>query len=202
MGRIGEAIRSVLANIAKFLRIIPSDERRVEFMDRKLAVAKAKNVDRLDALKHTIKQIEAEVLLKKKEYESARGDSKRIAGGEIERLFRDLDGLRGQERVIFSNIERISVAQAKLAEYKDAQQKGLEEGELDDIAVGLEDAFEGLKTADRASRDLDRIQYESRESKSIESEKRMAEVAGERETTTGLSPETEKRLKQLDTEEA
>lgn len=201
MGSFGEAISEVLSKLAQFLGIKPSETKRVELMEQKLATAKASNVDRLEALKDKIKQFEAQALRKKKEYEAAKGDSKRIVGGEIERLFRDLDRLHGQEDVIASNIERISVAQSKLEEYEAAKAKGLEEGELDDIAVELQEAFEGLKVADRASRDLESVEYQKPEVSPVNAEERMAEVAGEQETEAGLSAETEKRLRQLETEE-
>jgi len=201
MGSFGEAITAILSKLAQFLGIKPSDKRRVELMEQKLATARASNVDRLEALKDRIRQFEAQALRKKREYEAAKGDSKRIVGGEIERLFRDMDRLRGQEKVITSNIERISVAQAKLEEYKAARATGLEEGELDDIALELQDAFEELKVADRASRDLERVEYQAPKVSPVNTEKRLAEVAGEKETATGLSAETEKRLKQLEIEE-
>ncbi|MCA9209123.1 MAG: hypothetical protein KDA55_12235 [Planctomycetales bacterium] len=202
MARFGETISAILSKLAQLLGITPSDRRRNELLDQKLATAKASNIDRLEVLKDKIKQFEAQALRKKGEYEAARGDTKRIVGGEIERLFRDLDRLHSQEKVIASNIERISVAQAKLEEFKAAQTKGLEEGELDDIALQLQEVFDELKVADRAARDLERVEYEAPKSTPVNAEQRMAEVSGEQETTSGLSAETEKRLKRLEFEDA
>jgi len=202
MGNLGEVVSSILSKFAQFLGIKPSDKRRTELMKQKIATAKARNIDRLEGLKDKIRQFEARVLRKKKEYEAAKGDSKRVVGGEIERIFRDLDRLQGQENVIVSNIERISVAQAKLEEYEAAQATGLDEGEVDDIALELQEAFEGLRVADRASRDLERVEYQTPEVSPVDTETRMAEVAGEQETTTGLSSVTEKRLKALEADEA
>jgi hypothetical protein len=202
MGRFAEGIAAILSKLAQFLGLKPSEARRTELMAQKLASAKASNIDRLEALKDKIRQFESQALRKKKEYEAAKGDSKRIVGGEIERLFRDLDRLHGQEDVIGTNIERISLAQAKLDEYDAAQAKGLEEGELDDIALELQESFEDLRVADRASRDLERVEYAPPKTSPVNAEQRMAEVAGEQETTTGLSVETERRLKQLETDEA
>jgi len=201
MASFGETISAILSKLAQLLGLKPSDKRRTELMQQKLATAKAANIDRLEALKDNIRQFEAQALRKKKEYEASKGDTKRVVGGEIERLFHDLDRLRGQENVIASNIERISVAQAKLEEYQAAQAKGLEEGELDDIALELQEAFEGLKVADRASRDLEDVEYQAPQRSPVDAEKRMAEVAGEQETSDGLSAETEKRLKQLEIED-
>ena len=46
------------------------------------------------------------------------------------------------------------------------------------------------------------MEYEAPERSRVDVEQRMAEVQGEAVTQTGLSPETEKRLKQLEAEEA
>jgi len=202
MESFGEAMGAILSKLAQFLGIKPSDKHRIELMEQKLTTEKASNIDLLESLKAKIKQLEAQVLLKKKEFDSARGDSQRIVAGEIERLFRDIDRLRGQENVIASNIERISATQAKLQEWKAAQAKGLAEGELDSIAIDLQEAFEGLKVTDRASRDLKDVEYHAPQVSPVNSEKRMAEITGEQETTGSLSTETVKRLKQLEIDES
>ncbi len=201
MGNIGETISDILSKLAQFLGIKSSDKNRTELMEQKLSAAKAGNVDQLESLKDKIRQFETQALSKKKEYETTKGDIKRIIAGEIERIFRNLDRLHGQENVIASNIERISIAQAKIEEYKVAQVKGLEEGDLDDIALELQEAFAELKVADRASSDLENVEYQAPEISEVNTERRMAEVAGEQETTAGLSAETEKRLMQLETVE-
>jgi hypothetical protein len=202
MGSFGDAISAVLSRLAQLLGLKPSEKRRLDLMEQKLAAAKAGNVDRLEGLKERIKLLEGQALRKKKELEAARGDSKRIVAGSIEQLFRDLDRLQGQEQIIRSNIERVSVAQAKLQELKVAQETGLEEGQLDDIALDLQEAFAGLKATDREAAGLEQVAYDAPQRSRVDIEQRMAEVAGEAANTTGLSPETEKRLKQLESEEA
>jgi hypothetical protein len=202
MGNVGDAIAAILSRLAQLLGLKPSEKRRLELMEQRLVAAKASNVDRLEGLKDKIKLLESQALRKKKELEGARGDSKRLVAGSIEQLFRDLDRLKGQEQIIRSNIERLSVTQAKLQELSVAQETGLEEGQLDDIAVDLQEAVAGLKAADREATDLARVEYEAPERSRVDIEQRMAEVQGETVTQTGLSPETEKRLKQLEAEEA
>src|SRR5947208_618409 len=130
MGKFGETISTILSRLAQLLRLKPSEKRRLELMEQKLAAARATNVDRLESLKDRIKLLESQGLRKKKELDAARGDSKRLVAGSIEQLFRDLDRLRGQEQIIRSNIERLSVTQAKLQELRVAQETGLEEGQL------------------------------------------------------------------------
>ena len=202
MGSFGDTLSAVLSRLAQWLGLKPSEKRRLELMEQKLAAAKAGNVDRLEGLKEKIRLLEGQALRKKKELETARGDTKRIVAGSIEQLFRDLDRLQGQEQIIRSNIERVSVAQAKLQELKVAQEAGVEEGQLDDIALDLQDAFAGLKATDREAAGLEQVAYEAPQRSRVDIEQRMAEVAGEAVNTTGLSPETEKRLKQLESEEA
>lgn len=202
MGNYTEAISAILSKLAQFLGIKMSNKRQTELIKHKLADAKASNIDRLEVLKASIKQHETQALRKKKEYEETKGSTKRIIKGEIERIFRSMDLLQGQEKVIISNIERISLAQSKLDEIESAEAKGAEESELDDIALDLQEAYEGLMVADRASRDLKDIDYQAPEQVDVDAEKRMAEVEGEQEAKANeLNPEIAQRLKQLETDE-
>lgn len=200
MGNFSEKIAAILAEIAQFLGLKPSESRRIELMEQKLAGEMAGNVDRLEALKEKIKLLENQALFKKKEHNNTKGQSRRILGGEIGRIFRDLDRLNGQENVIAGSIERISNAQAKLGEYKAAQSRGLSEDELDDIAVGLQEVIDELKGIDRASKDLKDINYNGPEVSPVNVDERFEELGGEKETDSGLSVEVEKRLKELETE--
>ena len=124
MGSFGDTISAILSRLAQLLGLKPSEKRRLELMEQKLAVAKASNVDRLESLKDKIKRLESQALRKKQELEAARGDSKRIVAGSIEQLFRDLDRLQGQEQIIRSNIERVSVAQDKVTRTEGCPRNG------------------------------------------------------------------------------
>lgn len=169
-------------------------------MEERFSAAKRDNEDSLRNLKEEIKTEENRARKLKQEHEQAYGDSKRIVAGEIERLFRGLDRLRGRENVIAGNLDRIAVALAKVAEAKAALKAGVSEEEFDDIALEIQDLFGSLKSMDRAARDLDRETYASAEAVPVNAEERMAEVAGEKESATELSEETQKRLKALELE--
>lgn len=202
MGSFGGSISANLSKLASFLGLKATDKRRMQGMGKKLAASKAGNVDRLEALKQEIAQLEARVLAKKKEYDAASGDTRKIISREMERLFRELDRLHARENIISANIERISAAWAKFEEYKAAQESGLSEGELDDLALELEEALDNLKQVDRASKDLEQVKYQAPDPRDVDIEKRTAELAGEHDATEAdsLSPETEKRLKELEKE--
>jgi hypothetical protein len=202
MGNLTDAISAVLSRLAQLLGLKPSEKRRLELMEQKLVADKANNVDRLEGLKDKIRQLESQALRKKKELDGARGDAKRLVAGSIEQVFRDLDRLKGQEQIIRSNIERLSIALTKLKELQVAKEAGLEEGQLDGLALDLEESYDALKATDREAADLERVEYKAPERSRVDIEQRMAEVQGEAVTATGLSPETEKRLKQLEAEEA
>jgi len=175
--------------------------RALNAMEAKLEAAKRDNTDSLEALKDEIRALEARALQKKKELDRTHGDSRRIVVGEVERIFRELDRRRGREGVIAANMERIGIALAKIGEAKDALRAGVTEDQFDDIALEIQDLFGELKEADRAARDLEREKYEAPEPSRVDVEQRMAEVAGEEKAPAELSPETEKRLKQLAAEE-
>lgn len=169
-------------------------------MEERFNVAKRDNEDSLRNLKEEIRTEENRARKLKQEHEQAHGDSKRIVAGEIERLFRGLDRLRGRENVIAGNLDRIAVALAKVAEAKAALKAGVSEAEFDDIALEIQDLFGSLKSMDRAARDLDRETYAPAEAVPVNAEERLAEVAGEKESATELSEETQKRLKALELE--
>ena len=179
----------MISAIRSFLGIEPSERLHVGLLDRKLAIALAKNTDWLESLKDRIRYLESHALRKKWQYEQARGDTKRILGGEIERLFRDLDRMQGQEIIISGNLDRISAARAKLQEYRAALVNGLDEEELGDVAIGLHAAFEELTVVDRTTAELVKMAYEAPQPRPVE---RL-------EVTTGLSAETIERLRQLET---
>ncbi len=111
-----DSVSEILAKLAKMLGLKPSEARRMELMEQKLVSARAANVDRIEVIKQEIRQLETRALKKKKELDEARGDSKRIIAGEIERTFRDLDRLRGRESILTRNIDKLSMALSKLSE--------------------------------------------------------------------------------------
>jgi len=201
MGNIPETIGEILSKLAEWLHLKPSEATRLRQVEDHLTRARADNADRLELVKEEIRALEARALKKKKEFDQARGDSKRIIGGEIERTFRELDRLHGRENIIASNMEKISITRAKLRELEAAQAQGVEEGQLDDIALELQDVFADLKVADRAAKDLERVEYEAPETAPVDVEKRMAAVGGDKEAQPELSAEAQKRLAELETEE-
>lgn len=193
-------VSAILEFLKKLLGIKSSEARRFDALEKKLVADKAKNIDKLEEFKDKVRQMEAQLRRKKAEMDEVKGDLKRVVAKEIERLFRDLDRMRGQETIIAANLDRISIAQAKLEEYKLAVEKGLDEDELDDLALDLKEAFESMQIADRTVRDLDKVAYQPPERSAVEAEKRMAEVTGAQETETTLSEDIEKRLLELEAE--
>lgn len=194
-------LSDLLARLLEFLRLKKTDAAKHDEMERKLRAAKASNVDRLEGLKEQIAILERQARAKKKEYDAATGDTKRIVAGEIERIFGDLDRLKGRETIIGRNIDKVGMAIAKLGELKDARAQGVDEDMLDGLAVELEDIFAELKATDRTADGLDQVRYESPKSKQTDVEARMAELEGRTEPPDGMSQSTLDRLKQLDAEE-
>ncbi|MCC5829242.1 MAG: hypothetical protein JJU36_07320 [Phycisphaeraceae bacterium] len=200
MAGIWTAIRDLLARLfgggddtARRLKALGA-------MRQRLTAAKRDNEDSLHALKDDIRLLEARAVHKKRELDQVHGDSKRIVVGEIDRIFRELDGLRGRENIIAANLERIRVALAKVDEAEAALRAGVTEEQFDELAFEIQGLFSELKTLDRAAADLDRERYEPPATSKVDVDQRVEEVQGAREAPVTLSPETEKRLKQLETE--
>ncbi len=198
MSKLTESVSAVLAKIAEWLGMKPSQAKRLELMEQKLNAARAANADKLEALKDEIRKLEHSAVQKKKEADTARGDIKRMVVREIEQIFRDLDRLRGRETIITANLDRISVAISKVGELAAAQASGIEEGQLDDIALDLQEVFGQLKASDREARDLENERYESPERATVDVSQRVGELEGAKETPVELSDSTLKRLKELE----
>ena len=201
MAGLWEAIRSLLA------RLFGGSDAQgrvnaLETMEANFTASKRDNTDSLEALKEEIRTLESRALQKKQEFERSHGDSKRVVAGEIERIFRELDRLRGRETIIGKNLDRIGVALDKIREAKAAMQAGVTDEQFDEIALELQDLFATLRQSDRAARDLEREKYEVAEPTPVKTEQRMAELTEETKTPITLSPETEQRLKKLEAEEA
>ena len=195
------ALNDVIAKLLEFLGLKKSESDKYEAMDRKLRSSRASNVDRLEGLKEEIAKLTRQVKAKKTEYDAATGDTRRIVKGEIERLFGELDRIRGRETIIGRNISQLDLAVAKLAELRDAKAQGVEPEALDEIAVELEDIFKELKETDRAKNALDEVRYEPQKSATMDIDARVAELEGvDKATETSsaeLSDSTRQRLKEL-----
>ena len=199
------ALGDIIAKLLGILGLEQSEAKKYEAIEQKLHISKAANVDRLEGLKEQIAVLEHQAKAKKKEYDAATGDTKRVIAGEIKRIFGELDRLKGREIIIDRNIEKLGIAIAKVAEMRDAQAQGIDEGMLDDIAVELEDIFTDLKTTDRAASSLEQVSYEAPKGRRVDIDSRMAELEGKSkfsaEPAEALSESTRNRLKELSREE-
>jgi len=198
MSKLTETLSSILEKIAEWLGIKPSQAKRLELLEQELNAARAANADKLEALKDEIRSLEHRALQKKKEADTARGDVKRLIIREIEQIFRDLDRLRERETVLTANLERISLAISKVRVLVDAEESGMKEGQLDDIALDLQEVFAQLKASDREARDLENVRYEPLERATVDVSQRVGELEGAKETSAELSESTLKRLKELE----
>ncbi len=198
MSKLTETVSDILAQLAEWIGLKSSEADKLDALEQKLIRARASNEDRLEALKDEIRTLEARVLQKKKEADAARGDIKRMIIREIEQIIRDLDRLRGRETIITANVERTSVAVAKIHELRAARDQGVKDDQLDEIALDLQEVFADLKEADRGVRELEKERYEGAERASVDVSQRVGEVEGSKVTAGEFSEATLKRLKEIE----
>ena len=199
------ALSDIISRLLELLGLKSSDAKKYETMEQKLSANRALNVDRLEALKEKIATLERQAKTKKKEYDAAKGDTKRVVAGEIQRILGDLDHLQRREVIIGRNIEKLGLAVAKVAEMRDAKAQGVDEEMFDDISVDLEDIVTDLKATDRAAADAEKVTYTAPKGKEIDVESRMADMEGQSESSTEsagtLSAATLDRLNEIAGEE-
>jgi len=188
-----------LSKLLEILHIKKSTDRRMAEMEKNLRGARSGNEDRLQDLKAEIRRLEAQALQKKKEFDEARGDSKQVVAGEIERVIRERNKLRDRATIISTNIERLATALAKIEEWQAAKASGLVGGELDDIAVEVQDKFDDLEISDSAARDLDRVSYKAPEREHVDVERETTSMKEPQKAADVLPPDILKDLKELET---
>lgn len=195
------ALPDLLVRLLEFLGIKKSDSDRFRRLKEKIHSAKAAKVDQLESLKDQHRVLERKALGKKKEYDASKGNVKRIIAGEIDRIFKDIDRLKGQEAIIGQGIDKLSLASVKIDEILAGSVQDLDEDVFDDLAVDLEDIFAEHKRTDRAAKALEDVSYEAPQTAQIDVESRMAEFEGEdqtsKESPNQLPESTVQRLKEL-----
>jgi len=197
---IWKEIREFLAGLFGGVNDTQRSFKRLDAMAAKFMSAKRNNEYSFESLKDEMRLLESRARQKKRELDQARGHSKRIVLGEIERVFREMDRLRGRENIIAANLDRIGVALAKVGEAKAALRADVSEEQFDDIALEIEDLFDTLKALDVAATDLAGEKYEAPVAGEEDLDQRVANVQAAEKAPVVLSPETEKRLEQLEAE--
>ncbi|MFW6106655.1 MAG: hypothetical protein ACOC8H_00695 [bacterium] len=194
-------LSDILARLMETLGLKKSQADKYLAMDKKLRASRASNVDRLESLKEEIGALMRRIKSKKKEYDAATGEARRVVKGEIQRVFAELDRLKNREQIIGRNIGQLDLAVAKLAELQDARSQGVDTETLDDIAFELEDIVDELKMTDKAREDLDQVTYEPQKASEMDIEARVANLEGTGKETEPVSEELSesdmKRLKEL-----
>jgi hypothetical protein len=199
MGKTGESLRELLAQAATVLGLKPSEARKIELIQQQLRAEKARYNDRLDDHKDEIRRLESIAMRKKREMDSARGETKRLIAREIEQLLRERNGLREKSSLWFSRIEKISLLQRKLelaAEVEAAEKMDIEE--MADIAVDrMEELIDIEKASDKATEQLEKVKYEEPRREKIDVMGEMGAVEGSADESL-LSDDAMKDLAELE----
>jgi len=202
MNKKFDKISEIFSRIAEFFGIKSSGNHYIR-IEEKLVAAKADNEYRLGKIKEGIRKFEARALELKEEFKSATSNNtKQVVSKQIEQIFKELDQLQNREKIISSNINKVSISLTKLEEIKDAKIRGLEESDIDDITDETEDVFDELKATDKQSVDLDKIKYEPMESNHANNTAEKAEIENTKEQSVELSENIQKRFEEFkETEE-
>jgi len=181
------AIGDVLSKLAEWLGLKPSEARQLEKQKEQLTGSRAENVERIEGLKEQIEALEARAQREKREYSRLKGARQRIVVGQMERTFRELDRLRGKEKIIANNIEVLSRAIEKIEELDAARVAGVSDDQLDALAIDLEGSLDELARRDKATADLEKVTYETEDAEAMDIEARFAEMEGAAPASEGAA---------------
>lgn len=202
MGRIVDLFRELLAKLAHLVGLKPNE---VEKMRVKVTASLAECdrnaatlADGLEAIKERIRVLENRALKLRKEHELARGDTKRIVLGEIERTFREIERHHQQSRIVEGSLNRNSIYRSKLIESRLVLDNPVSVDDIEDLAVDLEEGYADLRDADKAAAELEGVAYESPEHGSVSEEERIAAVDKRAKTQVELSEELKRKYQELE----
>ena len=191
-------------------------------MEQRFLAVKTAAGDRLEELKKEIRELQHLALEKKNEFDSLKGDLRRIVAGDIERIRKQLSALQEREKLIGRRLEIAAAGLARVQEVRVTIEAGnIDSDDLDELAILLQESIDDMRDTDRAEADLAKIHYEpaietatDRVSTQPVAESPRTETAAEvtepapvvespepapAEEAT-LSPETDQWLKQLEEE--
>ncbi len=146
-------------------------------IEQKLRAMKIENVNNFDELKKKIQHLEAKIVRKKTEYDTSRGSVKQMVMLEIEQMFKELDSLKQNQLILNRNINKITQEISKLEQIRDSGLQGLNQEEIDQLALNLEDNFSKLQELDLVSKDLERVIYHHKEENQSELLERLSAFA-------------------------
>ena len=133
MGSFGDTLSDILSKLAEMLGLKPSEGRKLQLMEQKLAVNKAANVDLREQLKEEISRTQTLLLRKEEERKKATGMLKEISTDEIEEAVFSLKN-KGERRTIISrNIRLIDHAREGIKRITAAKAQGVSNDKLTDL---------------------------------------------------------------------
>lgn len=201
MADFKDILRGMGARVAQGLGLHSSDRDRLKKLRADLEISKAGHVDRWELIKEDVRKLEARLGNLKKEYEGCRGTIKKMVGQQIEDAFRQLDRKEKEIMLVRRNIEQVQTTLDRMRELEHVvESPGVTEGQLDDLAIQLEEGFDDARQTDKALADLNRVEYEAPAEEAVDFDKRLSELEEAPEPTPGMSAETAERLKQLERE--
>ena len=160
MGNVSESLADVLAKLAEWLHLKPSEERRLK-NERETYILEERNCwDELERVKEEIPRLENAALKLREEIERAHGLGRRIAIRQLQSTHKKLKHIEPLTTILIEGAESYELAARKIDEIIRAMRMQVDEDKLDDLNLELEDLRDRQKDRDRAREELERTVYE------------------------------------------
>ena len=198
LNQMNELLGSLAARAAQGLGLKPTEREQLRQWRGGLEQELRNSHDAWEGMKEEIRRLEARLLKKKAEHDAAHGAIKDMVAQEIEHLFTQMDRKQSEITLLLRNQEAITLTLDKMRELEVAKASGVQEGQLDTLAVHLEDTLEQTQQADAALEGLKQVTYQRRAKEGMDVEARLANLDQAQKKTSGLSSRAQERLAQLE----
>ena len=202
MSDLSDLLREMLAKLATLTGVTKSKIRKLEGLLADSGTGIRGANDSIEELKRETSVLETRAKKFKSELEKTSPNNRDIVIRQIEATFADLDRNKKKQEFYFGELNRLNALKRRLEILIDNERNGIKirEDEIDEVTQLTEEMIEDIEKKDVVGRELDALDYKEALPRTKQVEDRMQEAAGEVTATSTLSPEMEKRLKELETE--
>jgi chromosome segregation ATPase len=165
-----------LLQLLEFLKLIlPEKEREIRKLKRRrdsYSARKEENDQQLKELQEQIRRLRRRAKALEGEFNSARGEERRIVQARIEQVFSELDTQEREEQIYHGNIKALAEVSARIKELIAKIIAGISSDDIEDLNLDLQQAEDELR-----ERDAELARVHVRATKKVIRRKRQAEPA-------------------------
>ena len=200
MTNLKNLLGDIAGKVKSKLGVDATDLQAMEKAEREATERLADIESRLDAVRAEAKRAEAGILYLNEKYKKATGIEKKMLGKELDLKVRQIQPIERRHELLLENHGAQHTLVSKVGEVKVLLGR-VNEGEIDDVAVRLEEAIDAAGSAEQALKGLTGLTLRTGETGRESSGEDAAPPRTLAQSAPGLGEDTERFLRQFESEQ-